>query len=187
MGLPASELHRRQSARPDSSTQRRQCDSLQELQREHIRRPVTTFVHQVVVQDEILLVSKCLPLPGQHGCRGARQDGALPGGRLWQLLHNNSENHQLIGTAHLIMPKRSCDGIPRQLSHCHSLDLSLPHTSFGFLKEVELFFIPLKCVEAHGLNGREGELTSSAFPLLANGLCLTLRVIQEQGGIFVTP
>lgn len=108
-----------------------------------------------------------------------------PGAHLWQLLHNHSENHQLMGTARLIMPKWSWDGIPRQLSHRHGLDVSLPHISFGFLKEVELF-PPLKCVEAHGLNGGEGELTSGTFPLLVNGLCLTLRIIQEQGGIFVT-
>lgn len=145
IGLPARELHRRQSARPDSSTRRSKRDSEQELQHEPIRRRVATFVHQAVVQDEILLVGKYLLLPGWHGCHGTRQDGALPGGCLWQLLQNASENHQLIRTAHLIMLNRSCDRIPRQLLHCHSLDLSLPCTSSGFLKEVEPFFSPKTC------------------------------------------
>lgn len=181
-GLPANELHRQQSPRLKFSTQWRKHDSLQELQHELVRCHVTTFTHQVVGQQEF-----CSSM-GTSCCQGAtgataQQDRALPEGCLWQLLHNGSENQQLFGTVHLIMPKWSCDGIPRQLSHCHGLELSPSHTSSGFLKEVQLLS-SLKCVEAPGLNGREGELASSTFPLFANGLCL--KTIQEQGGIFVT-
>lgn len=81
-------------------------------------------------------------------CRGVnpcRLQGSPAPGRpgLWQLLHNDSENQPHVETGCLITAKWSCDGIPRQLSHCPCLDLSLPHISLGFLKESELFF-PLK-------------------------------------------
>lgn len=144
---------------------------------------MSPFIHQVVGQEEFCLSMGTFSFQGATGA-AAQQDRALPEGCLWQLLHNSSENHQLFGTVHLIMLKWSCNGIPRQLSHCHGLDLSLSHPSSGFPKEVQLFS-SLKCVESPGLNGREGELTSSTFPLFANGLCL--KAVQEQGGNFVTP
>lgn len=61
-----------------------------------------------------------------------------------------------------------------------------PTLVLGFLKEAKLLF-PLKCAEAHWLNGKQGELTSSTFPLFSNDLCLTLTAIQEPGGIYITP
>lgn len=108
------------------------------------RSCVTRFAQQAVVQDEILLVTKC-PHSQGSGCWGASWDGARTGGHLGQLLHNNSENHRLFRTARFIMPKWSCYGIPRQLSHCHGLDLSLTHISFGFSERGQTFFSPIMC------------------------------------------
>lgn len=108
------------------------------------RSCVTRFAHQALVQDEILLVTKC-PHSRGSGCWGASQDGAGTGGHLGQLLHNNSENHGLFRTAHFIMPKWSCYGIPRQLSPCHGLDLSLTHISFGFSERGQTSFSPKMC------------------------------------------
>lgn len=89
-----------------------------------------TLCHHVC-SPRVVQVSKYLLLPGQHRHLAGQ---ALPGVRL---LHNASETTSSSGLP-FSHAKWSCDGIPRELSHCHSLDISLSHTSFGLLKEVEL-------------------------------------------------
>lgn len=144
----------------------------------------TRFPHQALVQDEIP-VTKC-PHSQGSGCWSDPQDGAGIRRELGQLLHSNSENHGLLRTAHFHVQNRAVMGFPDG-SHIAMVWISHWTTLvLGFLKEAKLLF-PLKCAEAHGLNGKEGELTSSTFPLFSNDLCLTLGAIQEPGGISITP
>lgn len=90
----------------------------------------TRCPHQAPVQEEIL-VSKC-PHSQGSGCWGDPWDGAALAQQFWKPWA-------------FPFPKWSCYGILWWLSHCHGLDLSLTHFSFGFSERGQTSFSPKMC------------------------------------------